>query len=71
MEIPDDWELVEHTGVQVLKIGNRYVDFDIAPLATTSTDADATWDDEDQQLTEEILNTVTGLDAQMEISYVQ
>ena len=71
LEIPDDWELVEHSGVQVLKIGDRYVDFDIAPLATTSTEPEAVWNDEDQQLTEEILNAVTGLDVQMEISYLQ
>ncbi|MDP2794949.1 MAG: hypothetical protein Q8O25_12875 [Sulfurisoma sp.] len=71
MEIPDDWELVEHSGAQVLKIGNRFVDFDIAPLATTSAAPDATWSDEDQELTETILDTVTGLDAQMEIVYTQ
>ncbi len=71
LEIPDDWELVEHSGVLVLKVGDRYVDFDIAPLATTATDPDATWSDDDPQLTEEILNTVTGLDVQMEISYLQ
>ncbi|MBU0751536.1 MAG: hypothetical protein KJ787_10255 [Gammaproteobacteria bacterium] len=71
MEVPDDWELIEHSGVQVLKIGDRFVDFDIAPLATTSMEPDATWSDEDQQLTEEILDTVTELDAEMEISYIQ
>ena len=71
LEIPDDWELVEHSGVQVLKVGNRYVDFDIAPLATTSAAPDATWSDEDPKFTEKILDTVTGLDVQMEVSYLQ
>ncbi|MBK7767808.1 MAG: hypothetical protein IPI44_18170 [Sulfuritalea sp.] len=72
LEIPDDWELVEHSsGIFVLKVGERYVDFDIAPLATTSAAPDATWSDEDEQFTEEILDMVTGLDSEMEISYLQ
>jgi len=72
LEIPDDWELVEHpSGIFVLKVGERYVDFDIAPLITASTAPDATWSDEDEQLTGEILDMVTGLDSEMEISYLQ
>jgi hypothetical protein len=72
LEIPDDWELVEHSsGIFVLKVGDRFVDFDITPLVTASTAPDATWSDEDEQFTEEILDMVTGLDSQMEISYLQ
>lgn len=72
LEIPDDWDIVEHSpGMYVLKIGERFVDFDIAPLVTTSTAVDAVWSDEDEELTEEILDCVTGLDAEMEISYTQ
>ena len=72
LEIPDNWELVEHsTGVFVLKVGDRFVDFDITPLVTASTAPDATWSDEDEQFTEEILDMVTGLDSRMEISYLQ
>ena len=72
LEIPDDWELVEHpSGIFVLKVGDRFVDFDIAPLVTASTAADATWSDEDEKFTEEILDMVTGLDAEMEITYLQ
>ena len=72
LEIPDDWELVEHSpGLVVLKVGDRYVDFDIAPLATSSDEPDAVWSDDDENLTEEILDMVTGLDAEMEISYLQ
>ena len=68
LEIPDDWEIVEHGhGIQVLKIGERYVDFDIAPLATYSEHDDATWSDEDEELTTRILETVTGLDTTLEI----
>ena len=66
LKIPNDWEIVEHpNGSQVLKIGDRYVDFDIAPLATESTDPDATWSDEDEDLTETILDAVTGLDTEL------
>lgn len=43
LQIPDDWQLVEHPGgMHVLRIGDKYVDFDITPLATTSSDPDAT-----------------------------
>lgn len=72
MEVPNDWEIVEHpSGIQVLKIGDRYIDFDIAPLATTSDDPEATWSDEDEELTGRILDTVTGLDTDLDISYEQ
>jgi hypothetical protein len=72
LEIPDDWELVEHSsGIFVLKIGDRFVDFDIAPLVTASTAPDATWSDEDDRFTDEILDMVTGLDSKMEITYLQ
>ena len=70
LEIPDSWELVEHTtGVFVLKVGDQFVDFDITPLCTASEEPDATWSDE--EFTEEILDMVTGLDSRMEISYLQ
>lgn len=66
LEIPNDWEIVElESGVQVLKIGEKYVDFDIAPLATSSSEPDATWTDEDEALTERILDAVTGLDTEL------
>ena len=72
LEIPDDWELVEHSsGIYVLKVGDRFVDFDITPLVTASDAPDATWSDEDERFTEEILDMVTGLDSEMEISYLQ
>ena len=72
LEIPDNWELVEHsTGVFVLNVGDQFVDFDITPLVTASDEVDATWSDEDEDFTEEILDMVTGLDSRMEISYLQ
>lgn len=72
LEVPDEWEIFEHSpGVFVLKTGERFVDFDITPLATTSTDPDATWTDDDEAFTNEILDRVTGLDSEMKISYLQ
>ena len=72
LEVPDDWELVEHpSGIHVLKHGDRFIDFDITPLVATSTAPDATWTDEDEAFTEEILDMVTGLDSHMEITYLQ
>ena len=68
LEIPDDWVLVEHpSGIQALKIGDQFIDFDLAPLATPSDDPDAEWSDRDSDLVETILNTVVGLDAELEI----
>ncbi len=68
LQIPDDWKLVDHPGgMQVLKVGDKFVDFDITPLATTSHEPDATWSDEDQDLTRRILDAVTGLDVETTI----
>ncbi len=68
LEIPDDWELVEHpSGMQVLKIGKQFVDFDIAPLTTTSIAPDAEWSDADLKVVGAVLDTVVGIDAELEI----
>mgnify|MGYP001066768259 CR=1 FL=1 len=68
LEIPDAWELVEHpSGMQVLKVGDQFVDFDIAPLATKSTDPDAEWSDADIDIVNTVLDTVAGVDAELEI----
>lgn len=67
LEVPDDWELVEHpSGIQALKIGDEFVDFDIAPLATTSIDPEAEWSDIESQVVQEVLDTVVGLEADLE-----
>jgi len=72
LDIPDEWEFVEHpSGIQVLKIGDNFVDFDIAPLSTTSSSPDATWSDNDVELVEEVLECVSGLDTDLEVSYQQ
>jgi len=72
LEIPEDWEFVEHpSGIQVLKIGNHFVDFDIAPLSTTSDSPDATWSDTNVELVEDVLACVSGLDTDLEVSYRQ
>ncbi len=72
LEIPDEWELVEHpSGVQALKIGDQFVDFDIAPLATTSLDPEAVWSDEDAELVDSILDTIVSLDGEINIGFAQ
>jgi len=69
LEVPDDWELVDHpSGMQVLKVGDRYVDFDLAPLIADSEDADAEWSDADTDLVNEVLDAVVGLDVALEIA---
>ena len=68
LEVPDDWDLVEHpSGIQALKIGDEFVDFDIAPLATTSTDPEAEWSDVESEIVQEVLDAVVGLEADLEI----
>jgi len=72
LEVPDDWELVEHpSGIQVLKIGEQFVDFDIAPLTTRSEDPDAEWSDTDSQVVNDVLNAVVGLEAELEMGHRQ
>jgi hypothetical protein len=68
LEVPDDWELVEHpSGIQVLKIGDEFVDFDLAPLATRSTAPDAEWSDADSPVIGLVLDSVVGLEADLGI----
>jgi hypothetical protein len=68
LEVPDDWELVEHpSGMEVLKIGDSFVDFDIAPLSTKSAATDAEWSDSDADIVDQVLDCVTGLDAELEV----
>lgn len=67
LEVPDEWELVDHpSGMQVLKIGDSFVDFDFAPLATQSTAPDAEWSDLDAELIGKVLDTVVGIDSEVE-----
>jgi hypothetical protein len=67
LEVPDDWELVQHpSGMLVLKIGDQFVDFDIAPLSTRSEDPEAEWSDEDTRLVGQVLDTVVGIDVELE-----
>jgi hypothetical protein len=69
LEVPDDWELVEHpSGMQVLKIGDQYVDFDLAPLATQSTDPDTEWSDAESEVVEQVLDAVVELEAEMKLN---
>jgi hypothetical protein len=67
LEVPDDWELVKHpSGISVLKIGDTFVDFDLAPLATASSDPDAEWSDVNVEVVGQVLDSVVGLDTDLE-----
>lgn len=68
LEVPDDWELAEHpAGIQVLKIGDQFVDFDIVPLATQSSAPDAEWSDRNTDLIDKVTDAILELDAELEI----
>lgn len=68
LEVPDDWEIARHpSGITVLKIGDTFVDFDLAPLATTSGDPDAEWSDMNVEVVGKVLDAVTGLDVDLEL----
>lgn len=65
LEVPDDWVLDEHpSGMQVLKVGDRFVDFDLVPLTTTSTAQNAEWSDADAEIVDEVLDAVVGMDVE-------
>lgn len=67
LEVPDEWHLTDHvSGMQVLKIGDQFVDFDITPLSTTSNTPDAEWSDQDEALVNTVLDTVVGIDVELE-----
>ncbi len=67
LEVPDDWELARHpSGISVLKVGDQFVDFDLAPLATTSSDPDAEWTDANVEVVAQVLDCVVGLDSDLE-----
>lgn len=68
IQIPDDWELAEHpSGIQALRAGNRWVEFDLTPLTTESDDPDAEWSDEDTELTHKLLDAIEEWDTSMTI----
>lgn len=67
LEVPDDWELARHpSGISVLKVGEHFVDFDLAPLATTSSDPEAEWSDANVEVVGKVLDCVVGLDSDLE-----
>lgn len=69
LEVPDSWELADHpSGITVLKVGDQYVDFDLAPLATQSLDPDAEWSDADMDVVGDVLDAVIGMEAELELN---
>ncbi len=69
LEVPDQWELTEHpSGMQVLKVGDQYIDFDLTPLTTRSDDPDAEWSDHDGEIVGEVLDAITGMEVELELN---
>jgi len=69
LEVPDDWQLAEHaSGMVVLKIGNQYVDFDLTPLATSEDSPEAEWSDRNADLVDTVLDSVVGVDVELEMA---
>jgi hypothetical protein len=61
LEVPDDWALAEHaSGIVVSKVGDQFVDFDLAPLATDTDAPEAEWTDRNANLVDTVLETVGG-----------
>lgn len=72
LEVPDDWMLTEHaSGLHVLKIGDQFVDFELAPLATTDDEADAEWSDRDADLVDRVMEAVVGVEVELEMTRSQ
>lgn len=68
LQVPDDWEVVEHaSGIRALKIGNKFIDFDIEPVATEEDVPEPVWSDDDTELGSKILDCVVDLESAMEI----
>jgi hypothetical protein len=69
LEVPDDWQLAEHaSGMVVLKIGDQYVDFDLMPLATSEDSPEAEWSDRNADLVDTVLDSVVGVDVELEMA---
>jgi hypothetical protein len=70
LDIPDDWQLADHpSGGKVIEFDGKFVTFFIEPVTTNSAAADAVWTDEDEDLTERILDSVSEVETDLEISY--
>ena len=68
LEVPDSWSLAEHaSGMVVLKIGDQFVDFDLAPLATSTDAPDAEWSDRNAALVDTVLDAGVDMDVELDL----
>ena len=65
LEIPDEWEMVEHPDGQVLKIGDEYVAFDLTPFSTKSETEDADWTDVNAKLLDSVIDAVADSETEL------
>jgi hypothetical protein len=74
MEVPDDWDVVEHPdGILALDMGNgQFMDMTFTPVVTDSANEDATWStDYEDGFADKILDMVKEYDTEMEVIEVQ
>lgn len=70
MEIPDEWELVEHPdGGRMLKIGaGRHLDMSFEPMLSVEGVEDGMWiNDYDDEFAEEVMDMVQSVDTEMKL----
>ena len=64
--LPDKWELVDHGDhYDVLKVGNKYCDFNLMCMSTKSRSAGTHWTSDDK-LTDLMLSGLTTMETQIE-----
>ena len=69
LKVPDGWSLADVAeGTQALKLGDRLIDFDIAPLVGTTEGGSTTWFEADEALTTEILDKVETLTTDLSLA---
>ena len=74
MEVPDDWDVVEHPdGILALDMGDgKFMDMTFTPVVTDSAGEDATWStDYEDAFANRILDMVKEYDTEMEVIKVQ
>lgn len=70
MEIPDDWELVDHPdGVPVLAIGDgQYMYMSFLPMFTRQIEPESEWTSEcSDEFAQEVVDMVQGEDVEMKL----
>jgi|EndMetStandDraft_4_1072995.scaffolds.fasta_scaffold88009_4 hypothetical protein len=67
LEIPDNWDLVDHEdGIKVLDIKEgKFVDFDLLPMVSSSLEEDAIWNSAPAKLDNQIMDMVRAIETKL------